>query len=379
LSHLVIAGLVRSFPGAERAALGGVDLEVGEGESLVLVGPSGCGKSTLLRLVAGLDEPTHGRIALGGRDLVHVPPQDRDVAMVFQGYALYPHRTVRENISFPLEMRKVARPERTRRVDEVAELLGIGKLLGRYPANLSGGERQRVAIARALVRHPKLFLFDEPLANLDAGLRAELRVELAALVRRLGVTAVFVTHDQAEAMTMGDRIAVLSAGTLQQIGTPREVYERPANRFVATFLGTPPMNVVAVRIAQGRAEASGTSTAAPPTAPDGEALVAFRPERATISGGEPTSASDGGAPDGREPDGREPDAGAPDGLVLAGTIHFLESLGDETIVHVTLPGGAVRVRVPGFCERRRADAVQVHVPRPALAWFDAAGATRIDG
>ncbi len=358
MSHLVVSGLVREFPGAERAALGGVDLDVAEGESLVLVGPSGCGKSTLLRLVAGLDEPTRGRITLGGRDLVDVPPQERDVAMVFQGYALYPHRTVRRNISFPLEMRKVAAPERAKRVEEVADLLGIRPLLERYPANLSGGERQRVAIARALVRHPKLFLFDEPLANLDAGLRAELRVELAALVRRLGVTAVFVTHDQAEAMTMGDRIAVLSAGKLQQIGTPREVYSRPSNRFVATFLGTPPMNVFAGKVEGGRAHLGETSIAAPAGAADGAVLLGFRPERATLI---------------EEGD----DVG--DDLAISGTIHFLESLGDETIVHVDLgEGAAARVRVPGFTDLARGTAVRVRAPRDTVAWFDAAGDARID-
>lgn len=358
MSHLVIDGLVREFPGAARAALGGVDLGVAEGESLVLVGPSGCGKSTLLRLVAGLDEPTRGRITLGGRDLARVPPQERDVAMVFQGYALYPHRTARENIAFPLEMRRVPRAEREKRIDDVAGLLGIRALLDRYPANLSGGERQRVAIGRALVRQPKLFLFDEPLANLDAGLRAELRVELAALVRRLGVTAVFVTHDQAEAMTMGDRIAVLSAGRVQQIGTPRAIYERPSNRFVATFLGTPPMNVVEARIEDGRAHVGDASLPAP-VADAGRALLAFRPERASLV-------------DAAHPAG--------DDLVLPGRIHFLEPLGDETIVHVELGGdaGTVRVRVPGFCDLARGAAVHVHVPRTAAAWFDATGDARID-
>jgi multiple sugar transport system ATP-binding protein len=325
----------------------------------VLVGPSGCGKSTLLRLVAGLDEPTGGRVLLGSRDLSGVPPQDRDVAMVFQGYALCPHRTVRGNIAFPLEMRSVPRADRDRQIDEVAGLLGIGHLLDRHPQNLSGGERQRVAIARALVRHPKLFLFDEPLANLDAGLRAELRVELAALVRRLQVTAVFVTHDQAEAMTMGDRIAVLSAGSLQQIGTPREIYQRPSNRFVATFLGTPPMNVVAAAVAEGRGTVGGASVAAPADA-DGEVLLAFRPERSRIL-----------AP------GSDPADGD---LVLTGAIHFVEPLGDETIVHVQLAGdlGTVRVRVPGFSELARGEAARVAIPGDELTWFAASGDRRID-
>lgn len=363
MTHLLVEGLAREFPGGARPALDGVDLSVAEGESLVLVGPSGCGKSTLLRLVAGLDEPTRGRIALGGRDLARVPPQERDVAMVFQGYALYPHRTVQGNIGFPLEMRKVPRAERERRIGEVADLLGIRALLDRYPANLSGGERQRVAIGRALVRQPRLFLFDEPLANLDAGLRAELRVELAALVRRLGVTAVFVTHDQAEAMTMGDRIAVLSAGRVQQIGTPRAIYERPSNRFVATFLGTPPMSVIEVAIEGGEARVGEASLPAPTTTAT-TALLAFRPEHARLS--------DAGEPEG-------------DDLVLPGQIHFLEPLGDETIVHVALAAAPaddgprlVRVRVPGFADASRGDTVRVRVPRRAAAWFDAGGEARID-
>jgi len=349
MSDLVIEGLTRTFEGAARPALADFDLHVEEGESVVLVGPSGCGKSTLLRAIAGLDTEARGRIVLGGRDLSGVPPQDRDVAMVFQGYALYPHRTARQNVSFPLEMRGMARAERDRRVDEVAELLGIGVLLGRYPSQLSGGERQRVAIARALVRRPKLFLFDEPLANLDAALRAELRVELAALVHRLSVTALFVTHDQAEAMTMGDRIAVLSLGRLQQVGTPRSMYERPRSRFVATFLGTPPMNVMRTRVASGSAELGGARIAAPPEVGDGEIDLAFRPERARLG-----------------------DAATGDEARFAGKVAFLEFLGDETIVHLALGEASVRVRVAGFAEVQRGDDAFVCVAREHLAWYDAA-------
>ena len=217
----------------------------------MLVGPSGCGKSTALRIIAGLEPADAGAVRLDGRDITHAPPQDRDVAMVFQGYALYPHLTVRENIEFPLRMRRVPKADRATRVAEAAALLGLGKLLSRHPAELSGGERQRVAMGRAIVRSPKAFLFDEPLSNLDAALRAELRVELASLVRRLGTTSVYVTHDQVEAMTMADRIAVMRAGTLQQVGTPRAIYEAPANVFVASFLGSPPVNLVDLEVTGG--------------------------------------------------------------------------------------------------------------------------------
>ncbi|MCC6557363.1 MAG: ABC transporter ATP-binding protein, partial [Polyangiaceae bacterium] len=246
MAAISLRGLVRRFQGGDRPALAGLDLDVEDGELLVLVGPSGCGKSTALRLIAGLDAPDAGTVSIGGRDVGRVPPQDRDVAMVFQGYALYPHMTAREIMAFPLKMRGVPAAERARRVEEAAATLAIGRLLDRRPGELSGGERQRVAMGRAIVRAPKVFLFDEPLSNLDAALRAELRVELAALVRRLGTTSVYVTHDQVEAMTMGDRIAVLRAGELQQIGPPRSIYEDPANAFVAGFLGSPAINLIEV-------------------------------------------------------------------------------------------------------------------------------------
>ncbi len=223
MAKVELLKLRRRYPGAESAALESLSLEVDDGELLVLVGPSGCGKSTALRLIAGLDAPDGGSIFIDGRDVVNTPPQDRDVAMVFQGYALYPHLTARENIEFPLKMRGVARAERARRVDDVATVLGLARLLSRRPGELSGGERQRVAMGRAIVRQPKVFLFDEPLSNLDAALRTELRVELAALVRRLGTTSLYVTHDQVEAMTMGSRIAVLRGGKLQQVGPPRAI------------------------------------------------------------------------------------------------------------------------------------------------------------
>ncbi len=217
-----------------------VDLEVPDGELLVLVGPSGCGKSTLLRCIAGLEDISSGELRIGGQRVNDVAPADRDVAMVFQGYALYPHMTVRENMGFALRLRKD--PEVDRKVDEVAALLGLTALLDRLPKQLSGGQRQRVAMGRAIVRRPRVFLFDEPLSNLDAALRNQVRIELRRLHQQLGVTTVYVTHDQTEAMTLADRIVVLAGGRIQQVGTPRELWERPANRFVAGFVGTPAMS-----------------------------------------------------------------------------------------------------------------------------------------
>src|SRR6195952_2834754 len=228
-----------------------VSLEVGEGEFVVLVGPSGCGKSTLLRMIAGLEEVTAGAIHIAGRDVTAVAPPDRDIAMVFQNYALYPHMSVRENLGFGLRQRRTARAEITRRVEEVGAMLGLRELMHRRPAQLSGGQRQRVAIGRALVREPAAFLLDEPLSNLDAKLRTSMRSELARLHERLGVTTVYVTHDQVEAMTLGDRVVVLRDGVVQQAGPPQELYERPANLFVAAFIGLPAMNLVEAEVRDG--------------------------------------------------------------------------------------------------------------------------------
>jgi multiple sugar transport system ATP-binding protein len=228
-----------------------LDLEIHDHEFMVLVGPSGCGKSTALRMIAGLEEISSGTISIGGRVVNELPPKDRDIAMVFQSYALYPHMTVRQNLEFGLRMRKTPRPQVDTLVNEAAEVLGISELLDRKPKALSGGQRQRVAVGRAIVRKPAVFLFDEPLSNLDAKLRVQMRAEIARLQARLATTTVYVTHDQVEAMTMGHRIAVMSAGKLQQVGAPLEVYSRPDNLFVAQFIGTLPMNLIAGALDDG--------------------------------------------------------------------------------------------------------------------------------
>ena len=234
--------------------LHGIDLRVAEGEMIVVVGASGCGKSTLLRIVAGLEEPTAGRVRIGGRDVTALEPADRDVAMVFQNYALYPHMTVERNMAYGLRIRGLPKPEIARRVREAAELLGIGALLDRRPRQLSGGQRQRVAMGRAIVREPALFLFDEPLSNLDARLRVQMRAEIRRLQRRLGVTSLFVTHDQTEAMTLGDRLVVMHAGHAAQVATPMEIWARPADTYVAGFIGSPSMNLLDAALAEdGRA------------------------------------------------------------------------------------------------------------------------------
>ena len=238
----------RLYPGGTRPAVDQIELEVADGEFLVLVGPSGCGKSTTLRMLAGLEEVNEGDIFIGDRNVTDVPPKDRDIAMVFQNYALYPHMTVAENMGFALKIAGVSKEERAERVLEAAKLLDLEPYLARKPKALSGGQRQRVAMGRAIVRKPQVFLMDEPLSNLDAKLRVQTRTQIASLQRRLGVTTVYVTHDQVEAMTMGDRVAVLKDGVLQQVDTPRALYEKPANVFVAGFIGSPAMNLLQLPI-----------------------------------------------------------------------------------------------------------------------------------
>ncbi|HEU4384489.1 MAG TPA: sn-glycerol-3-phosphate ABC transporter ATP-binding protein UgpC [Anaeromyxobacteraceae bacterium] len=304
----------------ETSVIEAIDLAIQDHEFMVLVGPSGCGKSTLLRMVAGLEEITSGSIAIGERVVNDVPPKDRDIAMVFQNYALYPHMTVRENLEFGLKIRKTARPEIDRLVKEASEILGIVPLLTRRPKQLSGGQRQRVALGRAIVRKPAVFLFDEPLSNLDAKLRVQMRAEIKKLQLRLGTTAIYVTHDQVEAMTMGHRIAVLHAGKLQQVGAPLQVYERPANLFVANFIGTPPMNFVKGTLGDGGAalEASSFRLPLPQSL---RASTAGKAGRKVVLGVRPEHVLDAEAPARGET--------AP----LELTVEIVETLGDELVVH----------------------------------------------
>jgi multiple sugar transport system ATP-binding protein len=250
MATVTYAKASRIYPGTERPAVDNLDLEIRDGEFLVLVGPSGCGKSTSLRMLAGLEDVDSGSISIDGRDVTHLPPKARDIAMVFQNYALYPHMTVYENMAFALKLRKTSKADIDRRVKEAAALLQLEEYLGRKPKALSGGQRQRVAMGRAIVREPQVFLMDEPLSNLDAKLRVQTRTQIATLQAKLGTTTVYVTHDQVEAMTMGHRVAVLLDGVLQQVDTPRDLYDRPQNVFVAGFMGSPAMNIKTVPLTE---------------------------------------------------------------------------------------------------------------------------------
>jgi multiple sugar transport system ATP-binding protein len=376
-----VAGI--SFRGVEKVFAGGVralaplDLDVRHGELLVLLGPSGCGKTTVLRLLAGLETPTRGEIHVGGRRVDQLPPSERDVAMIFQDYALYPHKSVAENLGFPLRMRRTPRPERERRVREVAELLDIGPLLEKRPGQLSGGQQQRVAIGRALVREPAAFLMDEPLSNLDAQLRARIRTELGALQRRLGITTLFVTHDQNEAMTLGDRVAVLRAGRLHQLGTPDELYAAPADLSVAAFVGEPSMNLLpgalervngawSVRFGRAALELPARGAAG---AADGAPREEMHGGRGPASDAPPQSRR---VTLGLRPEAlRLVDADAADAL-LAARVQAVETLGPERIVRLEAGDGesiALTVRIPRRQDPPRvdqrvgvaADASQAHV------------------
>jgi len=275
----------RIYPGADKPAVDQLCLDIADGEFLVLVGPSGCGKSTSLRMLAGLEDVNGGRILIGDKDVTDVPPKNRDIAMVFQNYALYPHMSVRENMGFALKIAGVSKEEINKRVEEAAKILDLEPYLDRKPKAMSGGQRQRVAMGRAIVRKPQVFLMDEPLSNLDAKLRVQTRTQIASLQRELGVTTVYVTHDQTEALTMGDRIAVLAGGLLQQVGTPQEMYERPANEFVAGFIGPPAMNLGTftvdgewAKIGPARVPLSEATRAALTPEDGGKIKIGFRPE-----------------------------------------------------------------------------------------------------
>jgi len=276
MASVVFSQASRIYPGTTKPAVDKLDLTVNDGEFLVLVGPSGCGKSTSLRMLAGLEEIDTGTIHIGDKDVTNVAPKDRDIAMVFQSYALYPHMSVAENMGFALKIAGVAKEERDRRVLEAAKLLDLEDYLDRKPKALSGGQRQRVAMGRAIVREPQVFLMDEPLSNLDAKLRVATRTQIAALQRRLGITTVYVTHDQVEAMTMGDRVAVLKDGLLQQVDTPRNLYDKPQNVFVAGFIGSPAMNLLTAPVAGGKAMLGNLAIATTTSATS--VTVGIRPE-----------------------------------------------------------------------------------------------------
>ncbi len=336
----------------------GLNLDIRDHEFLVLVGPSGCGKSTALRMIAGLEEISGGAVSIGGRVVNELPPKERDVAMVFQNYALYPHMTVRENLEFGLKIRKTPKPDMDKLVNEAADILGITHLLDRKPKQLSGGQRQRVALGRAIVRKPAVFLFDEPLSNLDAKLRVAMRAEIKKLQQRLQVTSVYVTHDQIEAMTMGHRIAVLKEGKLQQLGTPLEVYERPANIFVAQFIGSPPMNFLDATL-----DANGTTLAGP-----GFTLPVPQSLRAVTAGKGGKKVKVGIRPDhimlpGQEVRGETAKLGA--------KVEIVEPLGNELIVHASLGEFTLVFRMPPQQPPETGTTIPVAVELDNLHLFDA--------
>jgi ABC-type sugar transport system ATPase subunit len=328
----------KEFPGGV-VAVDDVNLTVEEGEFMVLVGPSGCGKTTLLRSIGGLEKVTGGTIKIGDRDVTKLEPAARDLAMVFQNYALYPHMTVRRNLGYGLRVRKTPKKEIARRVDEAAKLLGLEDLLDRRPGQLSGGQQQRVAMGRAIVREPQAFLMDEPLSNLDAKLRVQTRAEILKLQKRLGTTTVYVTHDQIEAMTMGDRIAVMSNGVIKQLGTPRDVYENPRNVFVASFVGSPAMNLVPAPIV----DAGGAST-----------IAGLRPEHIELANG------------------------TGDAVRFSGRIDSIEYLGEEQLVHLVTRDTTVVAKLPTRHELSAGEERQFAVPRGRLFLFDAETEERVN-
>ena len=351
-SSLDIAGINKRFGKGDKSVevLRRVDIQVAPGEFLILVGPSGCGKSTLLGIIAGLAEPTEGEIRIGGQNVVGMPPRDRDIAMVFQSYALYPTMSVADNIGFALEMRKMPKAEREKRIAEVAAMLQIGHLLDRRPSQLSGGQRQRVAMGRALARQPQLFLFDEPLSNLDAKLRVEMRAEIKRLHQASGTTSVYVTHDQVEAMTLGSRIAVMKGGVVQQLGTPSEIYNHPANTYVATFIGSPTMNLLRGG-AQGAGEfgigGAALALAAPPHA--AELLLGVRPEHLVLQ----------------------------DDAPWRGQVSVVEPTGPDTYVVVDTAAGNVTLRTDAQARVRPGERVGLAVSPAHAHWFDARTQERV--
>jgi ABC-type sugar transport system ATPase subunit len=335
LSGVVLNEVRKAY--AKHEVIHGIDLEVRSGEFMVLVGPSGCGKSTLLRMIAGLEEITDGLVSIGGKVVNELPASQRNLSMVFQSYALYPHMSVHRNLAFGLSNLRMPRDEIERRVAEAARILQIGELMERKPRQLSGGQKQRVAIGRAIVREPQLFLFDEPLSNLDAELRVQMRVELANLYNRLGTTMIYVTHDQVEAMTMATRITVLNAGNIEQVGTPYELYNFPRNRFVATFIGSPKMNMLS-------ATGGGAADFGALGVPGDVATIGIRPEHLTLGSG------------------------------VEGKVTLVEYLGSEVFVHMTLPSGqALLVQADGKSQIKMGDTAQVSFEPKAAHYFDSDG------
>ncbi|MBI5261527.1 MAG: sn-glycerol-3-phosphate import ATP-binding protein UgpC [Bradyrhizobium sp.] len=362
MANVTLRNVRKTYPGGFEA-IKGIGFEVGDGQFCVLVGPSGCGKSTLLRMVAGLETITGGEIDIGGRVVNQIEPADRDIAMVFQNYALYPHMSVYNNMAYGLRNRGMAEAEIKTRVEEAARILELGAMLERKPRQLSGGQRQRVAMGRAIVRQPKVFLFDEPLSNLDAKLRIAMRVEIRKLQRRLSTTAIYVTHDQLEAMTLADILVVMNGGEVEQIGNPLEVYQKPQTTFVASFIGAPPMNLMAIRPDDIRSQL-------PSGGPAAEAgIVGIRPEDFAITD--------------KTPDG---------GITLGLTVEAIERVGAETFVYGSrqheelgvaatpgeLPPGEVIVRIPGAEAPAIGQRIRVAAPRDKLHLFTADGRRRIE-
>ena len=347
MASVTLTGLVKQYPNGVRG-VDGVDLEIGDGEFFALLGPSGCGKTTLLRTLAGLEAATEGGIGIGDRDVTAVPPGDRDVAMVFQDYALFPHMTVTDNVAYPLRIQKVGKEERSQRALQTAQGLSLAALMERRPAQLSGGQQQRVALARAIACHPQVFLFDEPLSNLDARLRLEARTFLKQLQKSLGVTTVFVTHDQAEALAMADRMAVMDSGRIRQIGTPREVFQRPANTFVANFIGATPMNLLDAQVVGGRLDFGGFTLPVPEgvggVGEGDKVVLGVRPEYMRYA--------------------VEPADGA-----VRGTVSAVENLGVNVLVTVDAGGQSLRAVVPEADEPELGDtAYLLPVPGRALLY-----------
>ncbi|MET0483423.1 MAG: ABC transporter ATP-binding protein [Aestuariivirgaceae bacterium] len=336
-------------------ALRALDLDVPNRAFLALLGPSGCGKTTALRVLAGLEAPTAGRVLIGGRDVTRLQPRDRDIAMVFQSYALYPHMTVGDNIAYPLRIRNVPGPERARKIGEVAQALEVDHLLHRYPRQLSGGQRQRIALARAIVRDPAAFLMDEPLSNLDARLRLTMRGEIKRLCHELGATTIYVTHDQAEALTMADLVAVMRDGALQQLGSPEEIYERPANRFVALFVGSPPMNLLKASVDKAGLHVGGATLPLGPSRQDDCAAqpvaeVGIRPEDIVLGA---TGSS----------------------AILNGEVYVVEPMGNETLVVIRLGEEKLSARARRGFRAPVGSAIGVTFDADDACFFDAAGTT----